>query len=34
MGKSAWQASMDAADEIGLAVVATTMSIVAVFRQA
>ncbi|OSZ70830.1 ABC transporter permease [Sphingomonas sp. IBVSS1] len=31
MGKSAWQASMDAADEIGLAVVATTMSIVAVF---
>ncbi|MCL6684686.1 efflux RND transporter permease subunit [Sphingomonas alba] len=31
MGKSAWQASMDAADEIGLAVLATTMSIVAVF---
>jgi multidrug efflux pump subunit AcrB len=31
MGKSAWQASMDAADEIGLAVVATTFSIVAVF---
>jgi multidrug efflux pump subunit AcrB len=31
MGKSAYQASMDAADEIGLAVVATTMSIVAVF---
>ncbi|QXQ04929.1 efflux RND transporter permease subunit [Sphingosinicellaceae bacterium] len=31
MGKSAWQASMDAADEIGLAVVATTMAIVAVF---
>jgi multidrug efflux pump subunit AcrB len=31
MGKSAWQASIDAADEIGLAVVATTMSIVAVF---
>ncbi len=31
MGKSAWQAAMDAADEIGLAVVATTMSIVAVF---
>src|SRR4029453_12598693 len=31
MGKSAWQASMDAADEIGLAVLATTMSIVAAF---
>jgi len=31
MGKSAWQASVDAADEIGLAVLATTMSIVAVF---
>jgi len=31
MGKSAWQAAIDAADEIGLAVVATTMSIVAVF---
>ncbi len=31
MGKSAWQASIDAADEIGLAVVATTFSIVAVF---
>jgi len=31
MGKSAYQASMDAADEIGLAVVATTFSIVAVF---
>jgi hydrophobe/amphiphile efflux-1 (HAE1) family protein len=31
MGKSAWQASLDAADEIGLAVVATTMSIIAVF---
>ncbi|MFP5454996.1 MAG: efflux RND transporter permease subunit, partial [Alphaproteobacteria bacterium] len=31
MGKSAYQAAMDAADEIGLAVVATTMSIVAVF---
>ena len=31
MGKSAWQASIDAADEIGLAVVATTMAIVAVF---
>ncbi|WP_037497909.1 efflux RND transporter permease subunit [Sphingomonas jaspsi] len=31
MGKTAYQAAMDAADEIGLAVVATTMSIVAVF---
>jgi multidrug efflux pump subunit AcrB len=31
MGKSAFQASIDAADEIGLAVLATTMSIVAVF---
>jgi multidrug efflux pump subunit AcrB len=31
MGKSAYQASIDAADEIGLAVVATAMSIVAVF---
>jgi multidrug efflux pump subunit AcrB len=31
MGKSAFQASMDAADEIGLAVLATTMAIVAVF---
>ena len=31
MGKSAYQAAMDAADEIGLAVVATTMAIVAVF---
>jgi multidrug efflux pump subunit AcrB len=31
MGKSAYQASMDAADEIGLAVLATTMAIVAVF---
>lgn len=31
MGKSAYQASIDAADEIGLAVLATTMSIVAVF---
>jgi multidrug efflux pump subunit AcrB len=30
-GKSAYQASIDAADEIGLAVVATTFSIVAVF---
>jgi multidrug efflux pump subunit AcrB len=31
MGKTAYQASMDAADEIGLAVLATTMAIVAVF---
>jgi multidrug efflux pump subunit AcrB len=31
MGKSAWQAALDAADEIGLAVVATTLAIVAVF---
>ncbi len=31
MGKTAYQAAMDAADEIGLAVVATTMAIVAVF---
>ena len=31
MGKSAYQASIEAADEIGLAVVATTFSIVAVF---
>ncbi len=31
MGKSAFQASIDAADEIGMAVVATTMAIVAVF---
>ncbi|MEO6224583.1 MAG: efflux RND transporter permease subunit [Sphingomicrobium sp.] len=31
MGKSAYQAAMDAADEIGLAVLATTMAIVAVF---
>jgi hydrophobe/amphiphile efflux-1 (HAE1) family protein len=31
MGKSAYKASIDASDEIGLAVVATTMSIVAVF---
>jgi len=31
MGKSGFQASMDAADEIGLAVLATTFSIVAVF---
>ena len=31
MGKTAYQAAIDAADEIGLAVFATTMSIVAVF---
>lgn len=31
MGKSAYQAAMDAADEIGLAVLATTSAIVAVF---
>ncbi len=31
MGKSPYKAAMDASDEIGLAVVATTMSIVAVF---
>jgi multidrug efflux pump subunit AcrB len=31
MGKSAYQAAIDAADEIGLAVVATSFSIVAVF---
>jgi multidrug efflux pump subunit AcrB len=31
MGKTAYQASIEAADEIGLAVVATTFSIVAVF---
>lgn len=31
MGKSPYRASIDAADEIGLAVVATTMTIVAVF---
>ena len=31
MGKSAYQASIDAADEIGIAVLATTMAIVAVF---
>lgn len=31
MGKTPWRASMDAADEIGLAVVATTFAIVAVF---
>jgi multidrug efflux pump subunit AcrB len=31
MGKSAWRASVDAADEIGLAVIAISMTIVAVF---
>ena len=31
MGKSPWQAAMEAADEIGLAVVATTFSLIAVF---
>ncbi|MFT3905026.1 MAG: efflux RND transporter permease subunit [Steroidobacteraceae bacterium] len=31
MGKSAYRAAMDAADEIGLAVVATSMTIIAVF---
>lgn len=31
MGKSAYQAALEAADEIGLAVVATTFSIIAVF---
>ncbi len=31
MGKSPYQASLDAADEIGMAVVATTFSIIAVF---
>src|SRR6185312_445746 len=31
MGKTAYQAAIDAADEIGLAVVATTFSIVSVF---
>src|SRR3546814_13406546 len=31
MGKSAYQAAIDAADEIGLAVLATPMSLVAVF---
>lgn len=31
MGKTAYQASIDAADEIGIAVLATTMAIVAVF---
>ena len=31
MGKSAWRASLEAADEIGLAVIAISMTIVAVF---
>lgn len=31
MGKSPWQASLEAADEIGLAVIGTTFSIIAVF---
>ncbi len=31
MGKSAWHAAIEAADEIGLAVVAITLTIVAVF---
>ncbi len=31
MGKSGWQAALDAADEIGLAVVATSFTIIAVF---
>jgi hydrophobe/amphiphile efflux-1 (HAE1) family protein len=31
MGKSAWRAAMEAADEIGLAVVATSFTIIAVF---
>lgn len=31
MGKTPWQAALDAADEIGMAVVATTFAIVAVF---
>jgi HAE1 family hydrophobic/amphiphilic exporter-1 len=31
MGKSPWQAALDASDEIGLAVMATTLTIVAVF---
>src|SRR3546814_11577506 len=31
MGKTAYQAAIDAADEIGLAVLATTMPLVAVF---
>ena len=31
MGKSAWRAALEAADEIGLAVIAITMTIIAVF---
>lgn len=31
MGKTPWQAAMDAADEIGLAVIATTFTLIAVF---
>ena len=31
MGKSPWQAAMEAADEIGLAVIATTFTLIAVF---
>lgn len=31
MGKSAWQAAIEAADEIGLAVIATTFTLIAVF---
>ncbi|MFX8653234.1 efflux RND transporter permease subunit, partial [Acinetobacter baumannii] len=31
MGKSAYQAAMEAADEIGMAVIATTFTLVAVF---
>ncbi|MEO5350038.1 MAG: efflux RND transporter permease subunit [Magnetococcus sp. YQC-3] len=31
MGKTPWQAAMEAADEIGLAVIATTLTLVAVF---
>lgn len=31
MGKSAWQAAVDAADEIGIAVIATSATLVAVF---
>src|SRR3546814_12219424 len=34
MGKSAYQAAIDAADEIGMAVVGTTMSLVAVQSEA
>ena len=34
MGKSPWQAAMDAADEIGLAVIAISLTIVAIFAPA